>query len=281
MVLTTYFSLKKLHDRDTAYAVAKIVRPGKANLGYSYSDKSSRHARRIDERKSGAGRYEEVKFYSEGKNDVGKEVIKVVGKEERKFLENRVREVWTKAFAANPLSVSHAFTYEKSDHHSVAKVHESDGASTIYFWDKDSRPNWIGVKNAAGELLQAEHFIWGEGDHEGRLRRRTVLDGSKRPLFDREFFYNARGDVIKETLRGTFTGRPHKRLRLNDDKKAYSGEAFSWEATYSDDDRALKTGEKDPLGNWTFYEYEASRQLMTARFTCDHEKIIKREFFHL
>jgi hypothetical protein len=39
--ITTHFSLKKLHDRETAYVVEKITRPGKARLSYAYSDKSS------------------------------------------------------------------------------------------------------------------------------------------------------------------------------------------------------------------------------------------------
>jgi RHS repeat-associated protein len=277
--LTTHFSLKKLHDRKRACVVDSIIRPGKGSISYGYSDPSSRHARRIDERTTKIGRHEKIKFYREGKNDVGKRVVTVSGKEKIKFLENRVREVWTKSLPGLPLRVSHAFIYAERKSHSHAKVFEDDGCSTIYFWDKAYRPNWIGYKNASGSLLQAEHFIWGKDGDEGRLRRRTIFDESKTPIFDRQFFYDPSGNVIKETLRGSFTGRSHSTLKLDDHKKVYGGEQFSWEAQYSTDDRSLKTAEKDPLGNWTYYEYEPYRHLLTARFTCDGEKIVKREFF--
>lgn len=275
--ISTKFSLKKLHDRETARVVDTITRPAKDKLSYLYSDKSSHHERRIEERLSSTGRKEAAKFYHEGKNEVGNAVVKVSSKKRKKFLENRVREIWTKDLPAHHLTLSHAFRYKEKDRHSFAKVFESDKSATIYFWDKDLRPNWIGYKNAKGELLRAEHFIWTAD--ESRLWRRTLLDEKKNPLIEREFSYDTEGNVTKESLRGSFTGRSHKPFTLDKDKEAQGGEVLTWKATYSAEGRSLKESEVDPLGNHIYYEYEDSRDLLTARFTCDQKRIIKREFF--
>lgn len=277
--LTTRFLLKKQGKDNAAHVVRAVDRAGRGRLSYSYADDTSHHLQKIQRRKSSAGRHDEVKFYRSGKNTVGEETVTVAGKKKKKFMNGRVREVWTKALPGHPLALRYAFAYKQGDDHSVAKVSDPGGGTLVYFWEKDDRPNWIGLKNLSGALLHAEHFVWGREDDEGRLLRRTWLDESKKPLLDREFSYNAQGDVVKETLRGIFTGRPHRPLRFDGAKAVHGGEVFSWEAQYSDDGRSLKTAQKDPLGNWTYYKYDAKRQLLTARFTCDQDRIIKREFF--
>jgi RHS repeat-associated protein len=279
--ITTTFSLKKLCDRDTAHVVEKIVRPGLAELRYSYTNRSFRHERRIDERGSSTGRHDVVKFYKEGKNEVGKSVVTIKGKNEKKFFENRVREIWTKSLPGQHLALSHAFTYQTDSYHSVAKVQENDGSLTTYFWDQSDRPNWIGFKNPSGQQLQAEHFVWGldENGEEGWLKHRTLFDEQKNPVLDREFIYDDRGNVIKETVHGSFTGRSCQKLKRGRRNYVYGSEELSWTAQYSSDNRSLKTAEEGPLGYKTEYEYDSSRQLLTARFTYHNGLMLKREFF--
>ena len=277
--LSTHFSLKKLRDRENAHVVDSIKRPARGNLSFSYCDKSSCHTRRIYEKSFGNGRKDTVKFYHEGKNEVGTEVIRVSSKKEKKFLQNRVREIWTRQYVGHKPVLSHAFTYKEWQTHGEANVKESDGASTAYIWDTERRPTWIGRETRKGKRLSSEHFIWGKGRDEGRLIRRTYLDNSARPLLDHEFEFDTDGNVTEETLRGLFTGHHTKKMSIDGHKHVHGGEVFTWKAKYTDDGRCLKKAEVDPLGNWTYFEYDDKRCLLTARFTCDGEKIIKREFF--
>lgn len=134
--LNTHFSLKTLHDRKDATIVAKIHRPGKASVSYSYGEKSPRHARRIDERFSGNGRKDSVFFYDRGKNKVGSKTIHVK-EDEMSFYEHRVRELKTHSLPGEAQIVSHAFFYDKWKNHSKADAVEHDGTATSYFWDKE------------------------------------------------------------------------------------------------------------------------------------------------
>lgn len=277
--ITTSFSLKKLHDRKSAHVVDAISRPTKGTLSFTYCEKSSRHQRRIYEKSLGNGRKDVVKFYHQGKNDAGDEKVKISSKKEKKFLEHRVREIWTKQLAGASSALSHSFTYKDWDTHCKARVEESDGATIQYMWDKELRPTWIAHEDSKGHRLNSEHFIWGEGSDEGRLLRRTHLDNGSQPILDHEFEFDDDGNVVKETLRGQFSGTCEKRLTIDDDKHVHGGETLTWKARYTDDGRALKKAEVDPLGNWTYYEYDDKRCLLTARFTCHKDHIIKREFF--
>ena len=137
----------------------------------------------------------------------------------------------------------------------------------------------MGREAPDGKRLTSEHYSWGRGVDEGRLIRRTHFDDNARPLLDHVFEFDDDGNVTQESLRGLFTGRPAKKLTLDDDKRVHGGEIFTWKATYTDDGRNLKKAEVDPLGNKTYYEYDDTRCLLTARFTCDQRSIIKREFF--
>lgn len=259
---TTRFSLKKLHDRENATTVTAIRRPGMADCKYEYSDKSPNHVRRVCERHVGS-RPDVVKYYHEGTNIVHGKKISLKGKKKTEFLRDRVREIQTRDFAGNPVIPAYSFFYEERDEGHLATVRESDGSSTTYRWDKKHRPIRVRSNDPSGMMLHKEHFTWSP---EGRLLKRTLLDEAKNPILDRECVYDDRGNAIEEIVRGSV-------------QKFAKQTTLRWKATYSDDSRSLKTSETDPLGNKTYFEYDPSRNLMTARFTCDGKRIIQREFF--
>ncbi len=265
--LSTAFSLKKIHDLENAHIVAQIKRPCKPDLSYSYSEQSHHHLRRIDKRFIGSGRTDEVKFYKEGKNEVGDKTVEVTHHNAKDHV-NRVRELWTHTLPHTKPALSHAFFYSDGK----ATVVEDDGDSTIYEWDHEKRLTSVARKSHRTGLINTESYTW----DDGRLTSRTITDDEKKPLLVRSFHYDQKNDVTRESLRGRFTHSSVSTLSDNHDH-IHGGETFTWKATYND--RHLKTGECDPLGNWTWYEYEPHRDLLTARFTCAGEHIIRREFF--
>jgi hypothetical protein len=274
--MTTRFQLCKLRGRENAYAVETIHRLGKHKLTYDYSDKSACHPRRVRKRWSGDSVLA-AKYYRSGKVKVDGHSIRPANKWTKHFLEGRVREIWTKDFSGSPLSVSHSFHYSTDKHNDdTTIVRESDGAKTLYVYKVGDCPKKVSRLNPSGDLLHTELYQW---DDFQRLLHRTVLDENQRPLLDRECCYDPRGNVTCEILRGSFSGRDYKPLSFNERGFLHKGEKLSWEAVYSKDGRSLKTAQCDPLGHWTYFEYEPTRHLMTARFTCDGTDIIQREYF--
>jgi YD repeat-containing protein len=275
--IATRFSLKKIHENTTAHIVESIHQQGQGNTFFTYCSKSDHHSRRIYEKTIGNGRKDIVRFYHEGKNEVGSEKVFIRRKEDKNFYKDRVREIWTKQNPSEHHLLSHTFTYKDWDTHAKASVTESDGALTEYIWDTEQRPTWIGFTSQNGRRLRSEHFTWGHGHDEGRLLRRTHLDESSKPLLDHEYEFDDDGNVVREHLRGEFTSEAP--LRMDDDRKIHDGDTLTWKAQYTRDGRHLKKAEVDPLGNWTYYEYEDNRCLMTAKFICDKDRIIRREFY--
>ena len=243
--LKTIFRLKKLRER--GHTVEWIHRSGLAATSFTYSEK---HPRRVHERCTN-GRVQ-ARFYKKGANDVGGKEINVSDKRETMFLRDRVRELLVERFPGQPMVSSHTFYYKQGDHRSEAKVRESNGSKITYTWDEEHRPVKVVYEEHNGDLLLSEEFEW---SREGRLCSRTIFDNNKHRRINQSLTYDDRGNVTKEAL-------------------SFDGRTSTWTAEYND--HSLKTAECDPLGNWTYYEYD--RSLMTARYTCDESRIVKREF---
>jgi hypothetical protein len=106
-----------------------------------------------------------------------------------------------------------------------------------------------------------EKLVWGSGKETGFLKARTVFDENENPLLSREFTYDKRGNVTEEKLYGE------------------SCDEATTKKTFSDDGFNLKLSERDPVGNYTYYEYYENSNLLKAKFSCYKKKIKKREFF--
>ena len=258
--LTTRFHFKKLHDRDTARVVETIDRPGLSRLHYKYSSKDT-FSRRVHVRTT-AGRPDIPDYFHEEK-----------GSRAAVFSAGKIRRVRTKDFSGHPLATSHSFSYAQSSKRDKARVREADGSSTNYSWWRTKLPHQVKTWDPQGTLLRRERFEW-DGP---RLKHRVILDAGKRPILDREYLYDDRNNVVCERLHGLFTGRITTSPSYNAKGKLVPTEYLTRKATY--DNLSRKTGEVDPLNNWIFYKYEPDRDLLTARFTCNQETIVRREFF--
>ena len=274
--MSTSFHLKLLSKENQT--VAKILSAGAKDTIYSYEKKESSEQRLI-EKTHNNGSEERVFYYKDGINYVGSQKI-VVDSSNKDFLHNRVRTLQTKAFPKDALSNLYNFyyrTWKKGHFRAIAK--EGDGYSLKILWDPQKRAIWSGHFDPKDNRLFSEKYTWGTGVDEGRLIRRTISDSNKNPVLYKKFGYDAAGNVIREAYQGRFTGFHTSALKKANTNSVTGGELFVLFAKYSKDGRSLKIAESDPLGNWTYYEYEPKRALLTARFTCDQKNIIQREFF--
>jgi RHS repeat-associated protein len=266
--LTTTFYFKKLHDHPTTYVVTKIVRPGKGELQYEYSEKSSHHSRRITTKKAASGRFEAIRFYHGGENHLLKDKIRVKGS--NSFLKGRVKQIWTKTLPDDAPKCLYSLLYKEHTSWSSTTVKTSDGTSYVYFWNKARRPVWVSAFQ--GGLVFSQRFRW---NSQGELLAQIFCDEHKNPIFAKQFVYDENRNVIKEILRGSFNTL--SKLSFDALHNPLGGEVIVKEAQY--DALGRKTAEKDPIGNWTYYAYEGTKDLIASKFTCEGTSIKKREFF--
>lgn len=269
--ITTTFCCKKLRDSEREfYVVDRIFRSDKGDLSYIYSDKTSRHVRRITSKMAASGRSESILFYHGGKNHISTEKVKVGSSND--FLLGRVKQIWTNLLPNEKPRPMYSFFYKEWEKFSKTMVKTADGSTFVYVWDKKRRPIWVSTLQGTA-LLSAQRFQWGK---DGELLSKTVLDEHKEPIFSQQYFYDDYKNVIKEVLRGSFS-EPAAKLYLDKEKCPHGGETVTKEAQYDSVHR--KIAEKDALGNWTYYTYDSEKDLLIARFTCEGTSIQKREFF--
>ncbi len=179
-----------------------------------------------------------------------------------KLLEAQVGENGEKCVIAK-------FTYQPGNtevrdvHGLLTRYHHENGQLTSieYFNEKDS-------------LSSLLRFIW----NKGRLSSKVLLTEHHQPLFAKTFIYDDKGNVAEETLWGNLTGNATSSFSLNAD------------GTLSNAERSVKRYKYCPKSNLLIWEaaedgltyryiYKEDTDLLTAKFTCDHEKILVRNFF--
>jgi len=271
--IETKFEIVKLHGQHNPCVVNGIKRVGKKGVAYSYSERTSAHIRRVREKRGSNGSYEEIKYYRPGTVEVGTHSVRVEG-DNKKFLTNRVREVWTKTLPGDTKKLLNSFTYHTEKSACYARTKDSDGCRSLCFWNKKNHhPLAFHRKDSKGNLLSKEHYLWSKD----RLVAKTIFDEKGIPQLSREFDFDDHGNVTREIYRGTFLGTPCSPLTLDNQKRPHGGDHITFRAEY--DDRSLKKSEQDPLGNWTHYQYDPKRALLTGRLTCDGTQPIQREFY--
>lgn len=249
-----FFHYKTLHDRKKAKVVNKIQIEGGKSFSFSYSEKSSKHIRRIDEKEASDGRRMKASFLS------GTET-KSTDSKTKKFLENRVFKLFsTRMPGETHTKQTHTFVYtKKHDDIEQAQVTESDGCSMIYQWHSESkRMRWVHCKDRDGKKLSSERFVFeSENENQGRLIRRVRFDEHKNPVLIKEWFFDRDGNVIKESLRGYFfsISSINNPLVINPDDFSWKsgGDHLVWKASY--DSFGRKISEKSPDGYETEYTY--------------------------
>ncbi len=284
------FNLKALKDKSEGEykdCITSIHPEGGKEIVFSYDHTSKKHIARVERKKLSDGNALVAKFYDTHTCKVDGVTCKPEdqGKNFKYFVNNRVRELYAKSLPGEKEpSLSHAFYYKKlGDDYAYAIVKEKDGYSTKYLWNtKSDRIRWMIKERSDGKRLRYERFIWGtEKEQEGRLLARILFDENKKPILIKEWKYDSRGLVTKETLRGKFTSQDISDLVI--DKESYwwksGGEELIWRASY--DDKGRKISESDPDGSWIEYTYVPDgRDLLQKKLVFSRSgKIIKRSFY--
>ncbi len=250
------------------YSVSHIRRQGRPFTNFVYSDKGQKGKRRVVKKETEGGFYVSTKYYGSRK--------------EQKFLKNKVREQLSPVGPGGEEVVTHRYSYHKdSDGGGHCTVRDAYNNISRHYWNKDKRLIRVSKSTSSNKHLMTERYYWGKNDtsEEGMLLTRVLEDENNIPVLAQTFDYDSQGNVIENALYGQITETAGELHIKNGKPNHESCDKQRTRYTYSDDGYNLVTSIQDPLGNFTYFEYEKETNLLTAKFICDKTTICKREFF--
>lgn len=137
---------------------------------------------------------------------------------------------------------------------------KDDGTRTVYRFSKDLLLTSIQTYN--GSFKKQKIYSWTDRQW---LKSIEILDKQNKLLSKKSFDYDSFGNPILEIFTGDLTGSGQK-------------ESCTIRREFSQDGRHLLLKEEHENGKTVCYDYLPKTNLITAKITKDHEKILIREF---
>lgn len=163
-----------------------------------------------------------------------------------------------------------AFKYLK-DH---TDVRDADHLLTR-FYHQDERISEIEYFGQNDQFHSGIRFSY-KGD---RLQNKIFLDRKKQGIFSKTFHYDPAGNVIEEIFQGNLTGLGPSSFAIDSKGNLIGAESYHKKFSY-DPKTQLTLREEEEGGPVYLYSYKPETDLLTAKLTCDHEKILIRNFYH-
>jgi hypothetical protein len=243
-----YFLKDMPHKRKAVFAIQK---DGLAATHFTHCKKHDPF--RLVSIWSDTGFYADTEYYHYSANKMGRKSFSFDNSKQKRRSHRRVREQKSPVGPGGTKWSTHRYFYYKKS----AVVKDAYGAITRYYWDDNKRLTKLARFDNNKKLLASETFSW----NQGHLVSHTFRDENGHTRLSKEYSYDSRGNVIKETISG---------LGI---------EKYSIHREFSNDGFNNLLSEEDPAGNFTYYKYYPKRNLIKAKFICDKKEIKKREFF--
>ncbi len=187
----------------------------------------------------------------------------------RPFSADRVRTLEAPIGPQGQLRPIAQFSYIKGQ----TDVRDVDNFLMRYHHDK-GRIFSIEYFNEKDLLHSTLKFVW----DKQRLLAKAMLDQQATPHVSKTFQYDSLGNVTQETLWGNLTGNATALFSLNAQGQLVNGESYSKRYTYQPHFN-LPLLEEEDNGLTYRYHYKEKTDLLEAKFTCDRNKILIREFY--
>ncbi len=261
---TCIFHHTKMATRNAkhAYVITKIERPGLPDEVFTYQGVTKHHEARVSKKEHSDGYFLESSYFNR----------------DNKFLAHRIQSQKAKISKGLDPVTTHSYNYYKrGEKAGYTDVIDAFGNVTRYHYNKEHRLYRLEYFEGKATRIHAEEFLWDKDS--GQLNRHTLFNENNHAIFCRVYTYDKRGNILKESLYGAVSG-PVKALER--DRHGFplpSNEVAIREFTYSNDGLNNTLSEKDPLGNWTYYEYLPKTHLLTATYTCIGTSVVKRVFY--
>lgn len=285
-----YFETHSKHDRRRDSILKKIERSDGPTEHYHYIDGENDADMLICRKNRPEGRYLRIKYYGKG-DEVGENGYDVSKKNDRRI--NRVKALQAPVGHDRTPINTHRFYYSFN---SIRGGYPKNGSSksgsttvldaldnkTIYSYSTDQRLRHVDKFSSDGNIYSRESLYWGAYRSEqcSYLLARTLASASGSLAFAREYSYDNRGNVLKDSLYGNLSGHNETAPVISEEGCVIENgcEKFQKQFKYSDDGFNLLLWESDGFHETT-YEYESNSNKLSAKFIGAPHKIHLREFY--
>jgi RHS repeat-associated protein len=241
----------------------------------------------VQERVFPENRFFRVTYYK--KRDMDKKKRKFVfDKEDPQFM--KVKDIRTPSGDRGRYQISYKLKYfvgEFKKKGGYTEVYDIYGNKTTYHYTPFLRLKKIERYKKVQEdqvLVNSEKFIWGEEgtDKVTFLLGKGFFDSKNNPIFFREYFYDERGNIIRERFHGNLSGKEENFSLILDEKgfpKPNFSEVFEIRRTFSNDNTNRLLSEEDDSGIKTTYKYLGKSDLLISELTFFKNKMVRRNFY--
>lgn len=277
-----YHTKRHREKKSDIITLSKVERPCAPTTTYEYTCNDDRSSYLIN-RKQQNDCFKGVNYYRKGSNHLG-ELGRITPED---FCINRVSQIIAPVGEDPEGVVTHSFLYEaelKDKEVLNGKTHVFDAYfhKTTYEYDKDHRLRSVERFRGTYPKLSpysTEKYVWGKGQDEGNLIGKYLKDASGEIHSARYFVYDAKGNILQDTLYGNLTGRNTKQVQLGTDKRPLDGpesysKTFEYEAGMN-----LLLCQREPDGRATKNVYIPSTDYLSAQFAMNDQQIHRRTFF--
>lgn len=182
----------------------------------------------------------------------------------------RIKSLRIPAGPNGEMEATHFFLHAPDG--STTRVYDALEKRTDYFWDKYKRVTLKRFYNEAVELCGEEHYAWND---DGQLVSKKITGFEGRPLEEKHYIYNHRGDVLEEISKGNFSGKNIS--ELEETKRI-----FTYRPCYYSSGKGtffLVASEEDGFGKRIEYDYLYGTSNFSSELTYEQGVLRKRRFW--
>jgi len=270
------FIEKHRHSDDRHYLLKSVQSDHAPKVTYKYSDPAKHKPERLLKKSLPDDRYRSIEYYEKGDNNVLGNIINVYHKDDSRV--GRVSSLFAPAGAdSSPVRIW-SFRYNlHKDHHSrhpfggTTEVIDALGRKKIYRFSDEQRLTSVTHFLDDGQPYRKEILIWEETGKENTfLQARGLIDDQGSLLMRRNYTYDERGNVLKESMYGNLSGSNEDDITWDSYRK---GECYAKTFTYNQ--KGLLRTEDDGRKH-SHYKYIKGTNLLGLKLVSDNSGIRER-----
>ncbi len=277
------YKYKELGDRtykaNHRYYLSSVKSEHAPKVKYSYLDERSKFKALMIKKELPDQRYLNISYYKVGKNDVGSQYLYISNANDNRI--GRVSSLYAPAGTDETPVMLWSFRYILNERINsgeicggITEVVDGLGHRKEYKFSKEHRLESICHFKDNDELYRIERMVWENGgDKNTCLLTQGLSDSEDNLVIRRDYVYDKKGNVIRETLRGNLTGSQCNPVAWESFK-----DSEKHSTTFSYTDSGLLKSEDDGRKKTTF-EYLPETDLLTLKLVSHNEKIYERYHF--
>ncbi|MBS3903791.1 MAG: hypothetical protein KGZ39_00510 [Simkania sp.] len=244
--------------------------------------KTSHRSKLLEKKSLPSGNWTQFHYYSKGINQVGDLQIRLSSSTDNRC--NRIKMLEFSGGSLEETNPAYQFIYQgDSKYKNITEVLDPQGNKTIYSYDDKGKPLSITqyvLENGRLNFSNKWTFAYGSGQPHGEheLIACSIETSYQNVNSSRTYLYDTYGNVLEKRIWGNLSGRSGAPLNLNDKYLPVTNgcETYTTKYAYSKEHLLIRSEEENGLV--VTYEYLPGTTLLSAKYTWDRHRLLRREF---